>query len=66
MMHGYMHNQGGNTLRRRNEAKCAQFLPIFGWLAVSRAYLILINLVMSHSFIPSRVVANHYLTDMEL
>ena len=49
-------DQGGNTLRRRNEAKRAQFLPVFGQLAVSQAYLNLINLVTSHGFIPSRVV----------
>ena len=48
--------QGGNTLRRRNEAKHVQFLHVFGWLAVSRAYLNLINLVTSHGFISSRVV----------
>ena len=29
--------QGGNTLRRRNEAKCAQFLSVLGRLVGSRA-----------------------------
>ena len=45
--------QGGNTLRRRNEAKRAQFLPVFGRLAESRALQNLINLATSHGFIPS-------------
>ena len=37
IVHIFGYNQGGNTLRRRNEAKRAQFLPVFGRLAESRA-----------------------------
>ena len=34
----------------RKEAKRTQFLPVFGQLAVSQAYLNLINLVTSHVY----------------